>query len=177
MPATDGGLGTSLVGEKIVINSKSVAVMRLLGEGKRKVGRGFESGSSSCCTAHTPFNAHAMCRGCSSYSRLFLGYFLIFVNCCLLRYLQRWVFLCIFSQGVIRHKFGSVTAQLGARRKQRRSGADESPTASRWISFRRNTTRQTTLGTQSYLNPLSITAGHCREGSQTIVSSEPSFHH
>lgn len=32
----DGGLGTSLVGEKIVINSKSVAVMRLIGEGKRK---------------------------------------------------------------------------------------------------------------------------------------------
>ena len=34
MPTTDGGLGTALVGEKIVINSRSVAVTRLLGEGK-----------------------------------------------------------------------------------------------------------------------------------------------
>lgn len=34
MPAADGGLGTALVGEKIVVNSRSVAVTRLLGEGK-----------------------------------------------------------------------------------------------------------------------------------------------
>jgi hypothetical protein len=34
MPTTDGGLGTALVGEKIVVNSRSVAVTRLLGEGK-----------------------------------------------------------------------------------------------------------------------------------------------
>jgi len=34
MPNLDGGLGTSLVGEKIVVHSKSVAVMKLLGEGK-----------------------------------------------------------------------------------------------------------------------------------------------
>ena len=34
MPTADGGLGTALVGEKIVINSRSVAVTKLLGEGK-----------------------------------------------------------------------------------------------------------------------------------------------
>ena len=34
MPAADGGLGTALVGEKIVVNGKSVAVTKLLGEGK-----------------------------------------------------------------------------------------------------------------------------------------------
>ena len=34
MPATDGGLGTALVGEKIVVNSRSVAVTKMLGEGE-----------------------------------------------------------------------------------------------------------------------------------------------
>ena len=34
MPTADGGLGTALVGEKIVINSRSVAVTKLLGEGR-----------------------------------------------------------------------------------------------------------------------------------------------
>jgi hypothetical protein len=34
MPTSDGGLGTALVGEKIVVNSRSVAVTKLLGEGK-----------------------------------------------------------------------------------------------------------------------------------------------
>jgi len=39
MPSTaDGGLGTALVGEKIVVNNKSVAVTRLLGEGKKNEG-------------------------------------------------------------------------------------------------------------------------------------------
>ncbi|KAL7573786.1 hypothetical protein ACA910_007815 [Epithemia clementina (nom. ined.)] len=33
MPANDGGLGSALVGEKIVINTKQVAVTKLLGEG------------------------------------------------------------------------------------------------------------------------------------------------
>lgn len=33
MPNADGGLGTALVGEKIVVNSRSVAVTKLIGEG------------------------------------------------------------------------------------------------------------------------------------------------
>jgi serine/threonine protein kinase len=37
MPTADGGLGTALVGEKIVVNSRSVAVTRLLGEGKEGI--------------------------------------------------------------------------------------------------------------------------------------------
>ena len=37
MPTADGGLGTALVGEKIVINSRSVAVTKLLGEGRARL--------------------------------------------------------------------------------------------------------------------------------------------
>ena len=33
MPGGEGGLGSGLVGEKIVINSRHVAVIKLLGEG------------------------------------------------------------------------------------------------------------------------------------------------
>jgi hypothetical protein len=34
MPSNDGGLGSALVGEKIVINQRQVAVTKLLGEGE-----------------------------------------------------------------------------------------------------------------------------------------------
>ncbi len=34
MPGSEGGLGAGLVGEKITINSRQVAVMKLLGEGE-----------------------------------------------------------------------------------------------------------------------------------------------
>lgn len=34
MPSSDGGLGSALVGEKIVVNHRHVSVARLLGEGK-----------------------------------------------------------------------------------------------------------------------------------------------
>jgi hypothetical protein len=33
MPAGDGGLGSALVGEKIMINHRHVSVAKLLGEG------------------------------------------------------------------------------------------------------------------------------------------------
>lgn len=34
MPSGDGGLGTSLVGEKIMVNQRQVSVTKLLGEGR-----------------------------------------------------------------------------------------------------------------------------------------------
>jgi len=35
MPSHDGGLGNSLVGEKIMVNQRQVHVTKLLGEGKK----------------------------------------------------------------------------------------------------------------------------------------------
>ena len=39
MPSSDGGLGSALVGEKVVVNHRQVHVSKLLGEGRSCQGR------------------------------------------------------------------------------------------------------------------------------------------
>jgi hypothetical protein len=84
MPTADGGLGTALVGEKIVVNSRSVAVTRLLGEGKALLH----------WKAVVAFIAH--------WSGPLVG-----TRLCSL---YRWIFLCVSSKGTFRHCFGTIHA-------------------------------------------------------------------